>query len=1159
METINTLILKKGLLALAIYSPIVVLAATGPSGTTASSSDYAATPPAIVEGADPFLMIDLSVELTQQAEAYTDGAVNYGTNTCPDRLSGRGICYYSNFEYVGYFDSNKCYTYETSGLNTVIDQVSQSPYNDSGRNGVTSKPNPHYFKAARAANADHTCPAGSNLWSGNYMNWATMSAIDTFRYAMTGGARMVDTIGASSVTLLIDNKDDRSWPFVDKRIGTGVDSQTNGGQTFDNNPSQLTPFSVTGLTAKNDLSGHVMRFEDNAGNALSIPHGAGSITEFNIIVQVCDPGVSLESNCVEYTDGTNIWYKPEGLLQQNALNMRYALSSYLADNNNNRNGGVLRSLAKYIGSFRPAASGGLEVNPEAEVDQQGRFVFNPDSVTIGSGVNNSGVINYINNFGLNGYKSFDPMAELYYESLRYIKNLGPTLEYYDPIANAQKDNFPVITTWDDPILNACQTNYKLYVGDQFAWEDNNLPGSSCVSHLTGGGEPSTPDTDIQACSMTDNVGTLEGFHSGNLGSQTRGRNNNGWWVAGLSHYARTNDLRTDVHLDGDQTVKTFMVDTAEYSSNPPTGANNPMWLAAKYGGFEDYDGDSDPNNGAGTSVSNSEWDADGDGVPDTFTVANQPDRLIQGLSDVFVDVTQSISSSSAASVVANSAGGTGAVYQAIYEPRIISGDGDVVDWTGRVVAFFIDDQSRLREDRCAGDGSANDCNKALDTTDPEIRFRIDSTTQKTVVDRYDISSGNVLASDVSFDNIDFIWDASDELAALTDTEAITQRTYTTRADNGRYIFTAIDGIDGSTPDGKVTDAETFDFVHGQFPALDTNDNTVDKRRYLGFESGTEFVGSVDMSDALVRYIRGEDQNVAGARSRTIDRDNDGTKEVLRLGDIINSSPVVVGEPNAGYDFHYQDRTYAFFKNRYKNRRQMLYVGGNDGMLHAFNAGFYEPANKAFVTQLTTETAHPLGSEVWAYVPQNLLPHLQWLPDLQYPHVYYVDGDVQTFDVNIFSDCSNVNTCTHPHGWGTILVATMRFGGGEITIDPNSDSTDGNAGDDITMRSAIMIFDVTDPEQPPVLLAEMTDANMGFTTSKPTLVKDRPVDATTGAYLASSWNLIFGSGPAGSTGAAKAQALTDAVSDQPVRVYGIDLNGGIHNLSIMILLRPVCSR
>ena len=50
-----------------------------------------------------------------------------------------------------------------------------------------------------------------------------------------------------------------------------------------------------------------------------------------------------------------------------------------------------------------------------------------------------------------------------------------------------------------------------------------------------------------------------------------------------------------------------------------------------------------------------------------------------------------------------------------------------------------------------------------------------------------------------------------------------------------------------------------------------------------------------------------------------------------LGDIVNSQPVYVGKPFANY----QENNYAAFKAA--ARTPMLYVGANDGMLHAFYA------------------------------------------------------------------------------------------------------------------------------------------------------------------------------------------------------------------------------
>ncbi len=92
----------------------------------------------------------------------------------------------------------------------------------------------------------------------------------------------------------------------------------------------------------------------------------------------------------------------------------------------------------------------------------------------------------------------------------------------------------------------------------------------------------------------------------------------------------------------------------------------------------------------------------------------------------------------------------------------------------------------------------------------------------------------------------------------------------------------------------------------------------------------------------------------------------------------------------------------------------------------------------FPQRLTRQTAagssstnsYALGEEIWAYVPQNLIPQLTWLtkdpPATNgYTHVYYVDGTPRIFDVNLPSvinhTCSGlINSttvdCSH---WGRL--------------------------------------------------------------------------------------------------------------------------------------------
>ena len=69
--------------------------------------------------------------------------------------------------------------------------------------------------------------------------------------------------------------------------------------------------------------------------------------------------------------------------------------------------------------------------------------------TAGGGLN-SGVINYINNFSDAAYKSLDPVSELFYESIRYFKHLGPTPEYSAGLTTGQMGCFQIVNSWSDP-------------------------------------------------------------------------------------------------------------------------------------------------------------------------------------------------------------------------------------------------------------------------------------------------------------------------------------------------------------------------------------------------------------------------------------------------------------------------------------------------------------------------------------------------------------------------------------------------------------------------------------------------------------------------------------------------------------------------------------
>lgn len=97
---------------------------------------------------------------------------------------------------------------------------------------------------------------------------------------------------------------------------------------------------------------------------------------------------------------------------------------------------------------------------------------------------------------------------------------------------------------------------------------------------------------------------------------------------------------------------------------------------------------------------------------------------------------------------------------------------------------------------------------------------------------------------------------------------------------------------------------------------------------------------------VVDYLRGD-------RSMEYDGTNSSTHpfrpRTQLLGDIVHSSPVFVKDTRT------------------------IFVGGNDGMLHAFDAG--------------------TGQEVFAYVPGMIIPRLKVLSEPGYSHQYFVDGEI----------------------------------------------------------------------------------------------------------------------------------------------------------------------
>ena len=189
---------------------------------------------------------------------------------------------------------------------------------------------------------------------------------------------------------------------------------------------------------------------------------------------------------------------------------------------------------------------------------------------------------------------------------------------------------------------------------------------------------------------------------------------------------------------------------------------------------------------------------------------------------------------------------------------------------------------------------------------------------------------------------------------------------------------------------------------------------------------------------IVNYLRGQ----TGLENRP---SNPATNQIFRyreatLGDITESQPAFVSEPT----FNYTDPGYSNFKTTQNGRLPVVYVGANDGMLHAFNAN--------------------TGNELWAFVPTPAIPKMWKLADRDYAisHVNLVNGDPQIYDF-CASGCSSAGSAV----WKTILVGGLSGGG-----------------------RGYYALDITNPTSP-VLLWEYTaqnNANLGYTYGAPVVTK-----------------------------------------------------------------------
>jgi type IV pilus assembly protein PilY1 len=1059
--------------------PLVAVAALatfiGQSQTTIPPSIDLAAEPLYARGAraKPTLTLALSVEFPTVGAQYvnTPGATSDDT-------------YAPTTEYLGYFDTASCYL-----------------YNNGGTAGER-----YFYRTGAATN--RTC-AGAGF-SGNFMNWATSSAIDILRYGLTGGDRVVDTanltvlqravlpntsvtnnfwngsnfpskilrvaniagavpttmLGAHTGDVFVANCLNRvhfgtqatgncaspgnnsnlgvtlastqigpvTGPTTGTLAGTWTNCGTeatgtctlpagtkevaygtnNGGGGWITMPVYTTSGSIacsnnmTG-TANDPKPGQVKACYYRAyAGAWSPTVAAGVLTAdsfFYSRVRVCesdgsgnltDPRLSL---CLRYPNGN---YKPVGNLQKYSDRVRVAAFGYLNNSPSNpqRYGGVLRAPMKYVGpkSFDANFSLVSGASPNQEWNEStGVFERDPDS---GGGPNSgtdsnwpgqamSGVANYLNQFGRTGtfgqYKTYDPVGELYYEAVRYLQGMQPTDidatvggSAFNGITDAMRDGFPAYTSWTDPhpavagmTDYSCVKNNIVGIGDVNTHNDRRIPGNP--NTRTGKGDEAR-GADVAA--------NRPDFH---------------YWTSVVGGFESNNAV---AYTDGEGVAQT-------------TANANPNTAVASLWGMENTNigADNASYYMAGVAYWANTHDIRGTAWSDT--AKRRPGMRV---TTYWLDVNEYGQQTDPA------------VHRARNQFYLAAKYGGFKDVTGTGNPFLTfpagsasavvsnENWERASSDPAKQEAknyflssSAQDVLDALDQIFENIAAEANSIAGGAISTQRLTTSGGLIYQ-AQFDPADWSGDlvaypVSVGASSVVNIGTVADSPWKNAANESVGAAGKLDERDITTRKiyvGYHSDAATPVFSTAEFKwsaGLSTVVKNVLKTP-PGAASAPPY-DSDTIGENRLNYLRGDRSLEAPA----------GTfrKRGSRLGDIVNSGVAFSGPPLP----RFADTKYNTFVTTHATRTKTVFVGANDGMMHAFNAD--------------------TGDELFAYIPSWLLPKLNLLTAAPYTHRSYADGTPVVAEAKVGADSD-----TQP--WKTVLVAGTGGGGQGVFALDVSDPT-----------------------------------------------------------------------------------------------------------------------
>lgn len=1066
-------------------------------------------PPAIALSADPLytpssvdkpaLVLGLSVEFPTVGAQYLD------PNAATDSTSDGS--YSNTSEYLGYYDAESCYTYNKAPTETPTSPLTTNDYKRFDRSGPAS---------------NRKCTG--ETFSGNFLNWASNSAIDMLRLALTGGDRYIDTPTLTILQRAVLPHDGNGFPsgygtFWNSRNFPAKQLLRSGGTYFGAVPESMRntaftaskdiwvandlnkiyfgtgkvgttstsstsytlgvpPTSWIGTpTSRTSVSGWSGTAYSN-GSSITLPTGvweviygrnstwtsapavgtvtcgspsfsspnsnssnkcyiradttgqippalSGSDYFFYARVQVCDRDASTYTLkdvrdydfCTAYSDAattphTN--YKPTGVIQKYSDQLRLAAFGYLMDQATTRVGGVLRAPIKYVGANTYDINGqNPTANTKMEWNQQtGVFIANPEgntsvTSTSASGAYLSGVINYINQFGRTGsvpgrYKIYDPLSELHYEALRYLQGLQPSPMAISGLPSTADlfDGYPAYTSWNDPYGDG-----RSSTGDYSCLKSNIVMiGDKNTNEQSGSGPGGSrlPSADI----------------SNNLQEM-------GNWRDVVRNFEKNST--TAFYFDGQSpSQKRFTVNPngANTSIDSISASRRLVMGTAYWAHTHDIRGTEWTNGTAlqrpGLRVKTFMFDVNEGGGSSSLATRSTSNQLFMAAKYGGFETDPSNTSKNPYNTFGNPFRNE---QDGSNNNKVWLDTGTRASRAGDASTYFLQSDARgvlSAFDDIFSRGSLAARSIAGGAIQSKNLTQVGNTIYQGTFDTSDWS-GDLLAIPVSVSTSNEVsigntttWTAATRLAA--------------KAASDRKIV--IGKAWNSSSSNPVAVPFTWDGIAGQQALIDSLNRTP--------TTSPDALG-----EARLNYLRG-------------DKSNEGTLFRARsklMGDVINSGVVYSGAPTTAIS----DSGYAAFYNTNKNRTPAVFVGANDGMLHAFNGGN--------------------GNELFAYIPSWLGPKLSALTSTTYNnnHQSYLDGTPAVAEAFVSDE------------WKTVLVSGTGGGG-----------------------KGVFALDVTDPADFTAnkVLWEFTnqdDADLGNVTGRPQILKIR---TGTNTY---KWFAVFGSG------------------------------------------------